>query len=57
MTTISTSSIVDGLVVYADHPLRIIEALDGTNANTIIITGDFIQGALSNLTDGSSSFA
>ena len=57
MATISTSSIQDGLVVYADHPLRIIEALDGTNANTIIITGDFIQGVATNTTDGSTSFA
>ena len=56
-STISTSNLVDGLIIYSEHPLRIIEALDGTNANKIIITGDFIQGNIGNITDDLTSFA
>lgn len=57
MATISTASIQDGLIVYAEHPLRIISALNGSASNSIIITGDLTQGSLNNVTDGATSFA
>lgn len=54
-TTISTVGIVNGQIVYAEHVKNIINALDGTTANTIIITGDFIQGD-NNISNGRNSF-
>ncbi len=57
MATISTGSIQDGLIIYADHPLRIIDALSGVSSSNIIINSDLIQGSLSNTADGSTSHA
>lgn len=57
MATISTASIQDGQIIYAAHLLRVIQALDGNQAKTIIINGDFKQGALNNITDGTTSFS
>jgi len=57
MATISTASIQDGQIIYAAHLLRVIQALDGNQAKTIIINGDFTQGALNNTTDGTTSFS
>ena len=37
MATISSASIQDGLIIYADHPLRIIDALSGVSSSNIII--------------------
>lgn len=56
MATIPTANIVDGQIIYSEHVLRIIDALDGSTSNTIIITGDFNQGA-SNQTNNANSFA
>jgi len=57
MATISTSSIVDGQIIYAEHVLRIINALNGTASNEIIIADSLIQGNVNNSTDGSTSHA
>lgn len=57
LNTISTSSIVDGQVVYASHVLRIINALDGTASNSILINGDVKQGTTANTTNGLNSHA
>ena len=47
--TIPTSGIAPGKIIYADHVLRIINALNGVNVDTIIISGSL-------LTSGSNVF-
>lgn len=57
MATISKAGVVDGLVVYDVHVYRIVDALDGTASNNIIINADLKQGSLTNNTNGSNSHA
>ena len=55
---ISSSGVVNGSIVYAEHILEISKALNGTGSNSIYILGDIKQGNISNnVTDGSTSFA
>jgi len=42
MATISTSGIEAGRIIRSAHVLRIIEALDGTETNDILISGSLI---------------
>lgn len=57
MATISKAGVVDGLVVYDVHVYRIVDALDGTASNNIIINADLKQGSLSNTTNLANSHA
>jgi hypothetical protein len=63
MATLNTGSapsanpIVDGQIIWAEHVTRIISALNGDAQNEIIINDSLSQGALSNLTDNSTSHA
>ena len=41
MATIDKTGIVDGQILLADHIVRIIDALDGTSADTVVATGSF----------------
>ena len=49
--TIPTTGIAPGKIIYADHVLRIINALNGVNVDTIIISGSFLTSG-SNILDG-----
>lgn len=57
MATISKVGVIDGQIVYAIHVKRIVDALDGTASNTIIINADLKQGSLANITNGLNSHA
>lgn len=50
--SISTANILPGQVIKADHILRIINALNGVNANDVVISGSFSTSG-SNRLDGS----
>jgi len=57
MATISTTGVVDGQIIFAVHVTRIVNALDGTASNNIIINADLTQGSLTNTTNSTNSHA
>ena len=57
MSTINKANVINGNTIQAQDILNVIDALDGTTANSIVIRADLSQGSATNLTNGNTSHA